>query len=162
MKKQGIFPGIILIGVGIYFLMDQLNLPFLKSVFTWPTLLLIIGVAFLFQAYLSNENQSIFPGIILIGLGVHFHGRELFDFWPDHWAIYTFIIGLAFMARHKKTKSGFVTGIILTVISLLGFFYDGIIGWMKYIGNAVGWIENSWPIVLIVVGVYLLFKSKKR
>lgn len=161
-KNQGIFPGIILIGIGVYFLMDQLNLPFLKNVFTWPTILLFIGLAFILQAYISKEDQLIFPGIILLGLGAHFHGRELFDFWPDHWAVYTFIVGLAFIVRYQKTKSGIVPGIILIIISLLGLFYDGIIGWMNYIGRAVGWIENFWPIVLIVVGVYLLYKSKKR
>lgn len=161
MKKQGIFPGIILIGVGVYFLMDKLDLPFLKNIFTWPTLLLIIGIAFLLQAYLTNEDQSIFPGTILTGLGLHFHGRAIFEFWPDHWAIYTLIVGIAFIIRHQKAKSGIIPGIILTIISLLGLFYDGIISWMSYIGKAVGWLENFWPVALIIVGIYLLFINKK-
>lgn len=159
MKKQGFFLGIILIGIGVYFLMDQLNIPFLNNLFTWPTLLLIIGIAFLLQGFVAKETQSLFPGTILTGLGIHFHGRELFDFWPDHWAIYTLIVGLAFIIRHQKTKSGIVPGILLLVISLLGLFYDGIIGWMNYIGEAVGWLENFWPVILIIIGVYLLFKK---
>jgi len=159
MKKQGFFLGIILIGIGVYFLMDQLNIPFLNNVFTWPTLLVIIGISFLLQGFVGKETQSLFPGTILTGLGIHFHGRELFDFWPDHWAIYTLIVGLAFIIRHQKTKNGIVPGILLLVISFLGLFYDGIIGWMNYIGEAVGWLENFWPVVLIIIGVYLLFKK---
>ncbi|WP_017755992.1 LiaF transmembrane domain-containing protein [Calidifontibacillus oryziterrae] len=159
-KKQGIFPGLILIGIGIYFLMDQLNLPIVKNIFTWPTLLLIIGLSFLLQAYLAKDAQSVFPGIILFGLGVHFHGRDIFDFWPDHWAVYTLIVGIAFIFRHQKTKNGIVPGIILLVISLLGLFYDGIISWMNYIGKAVGWLESFWPVALILIGIYIIFKKR--
>ncbi|WP_102345371.1 LiaI-LiaF-like domain-containing protein [Bacillus sp. Marseille-P3661] len=161
MKGQSIFPGILLIGVGIYFLADQLKLPIMKSMFTWPTLLIIIGIAFLFQAYLSKEHSSILPGIILTGLGAHFHAKELFNFWPDHWSVYTLIVGIAFIVRHQKTKSGIVPGIILLIISLLGLFYDGIIGWMSYIGDIIGWVESFWPVALIIAGVYLLFFKKK-
>lgn len=154
MKKQSFFLGIMLIGLGVYFLMDQLNIPILDNIFTWPTLILMLGIAFLLQAYVAKEKQSIFPGVILTGLGIHFHGRELFSFWPEHWAIYTLIIGVAFVLRHKK-----IVGILLLVISLLGLFYDGVIGWMRYIGEAVGWLVNFWPVVLIALGVYVLYKK---
>lgn len=159
MKKQGFFPGILLIGLGAYFLLDQLKIPILKDIFTWPTLLLLIGIAFLLQAFLAKEKQSIFPGVILTGLGIHFHGRVLFDFWPDHWAMYTIIVGLAFLIRAQKTKSGIVPGILLIVISLLGLFYDGIISWMSYISLAVNWVETFWPVLLIIIGIYILLKK---
>ncbi|WP_458412310.1 LiaI-LiaF-like domain-containing protein [Schinkia sp. CFF1] len=155
MKRQGFFLGVILIGLGVYFLMDQLNIPVMHKLFTWPTLLLIIGIAFLLQVYVAHDRQSIFPGVILTGLGIHFHGRELFSFWPDHWAIYTLIVGIAFIAQHQR-----ILGILLVVISLLGLFYDGVIGWLSYISEAVGWLVHFWPVLLILLGVYILVKKK--
>ena len=160
--KNGIFPGILLIGIGCYFLLKQLNFPFLHAAFTWPTLLIIIGIAFIAQAYLANEYNSIVPGVVLTGLGVHFHAQHYIPFWPDHWAVYTLIVSLALLLKYYKTKNGLVVGIILLVISLLGLFYDGFISWMNWIGELVGWIEKFWPAALIIFGLYLLFFGRKK
>lgn len=160
MKHRGVFPGILLIGIGTYFLLRQLNFPFIEQAFTWPTLLLIIGLAFLAQGY-SADHSSIFPGIVLTGLGIHFHAMNLFGFWPDHWAIYLLIVGIAFLLKYQKTKNGLVPGLLLFTIGILGLFYDGIIEWMGWIGKGVRWIEAFWPAALIILGIYILFFRKK-
>lgn len=158
MKRQGIFPGVLLIGVGLIFLLQNYNVPFINSLFSWPSILLIIGLAFLFQAYIGKEYQSIFTGIILVGLGIHFHGLQLFKFWPDHWAMFTLIIGIAFLFRYSKTKQeGLIPGIILLLISLVAFMYKEFI---HIFGSVYGYIENFWPVLLIIAGVYLLFFKK--
>ncbi|MFZ3588357.1 LiaI-LiaF-like domain-containing protein [Bacillus sp. DJP31] len=161
LKKQGVFPGIILIGIGIYFLLDQLHFPALSMFYSWPTLLIIIGVAFLSQAYTSRDYQNIVPGFILVGLGVHFHLLELVSFWPDHWAMFTCIIGIAFLLRYQQTKSGLLPGIVLLLLSILALFYHEVIGWLGWVGTIVELAEHYWPIGLILVGVYLLFFKKK-
>ena len=51
MKQQRIFPGIILIGFGAYFYLQQANIVLFQEFFTWPTLLIIVGLAFLGQGY---------------------------------------------------------------------------------------------------------------
>lgn len=161
MKNKGIFPGLLLIGIGFYFLMHQLHIPTLEKIFTWPTLLIILGIIFLLQAYFSNDHDSIFPGTILLGIGTHIHGKSLFAIWPNHWGMYTLIISLAFLLRYQKTKTGLVPGIILLVISILGVFYGGLISWMSWIGKFVSLLESFWPVALIAIGLYLLFVKKK-
>lgn len=160
MRHRGVFPGIVLIGTGAYFLLKQLDFPFIEQAFTWPTLLLIIGLAFLAQGY-SGDSDSIFPGVILIGLGIHFHAKVLFAFWPDHWAVYPLIISVAFLLKYQKTKDGLVSGLILFIIGILGLFYADIITWMGWIGKGVKWLETFWPVALIMAGLYFLFIRKK-
>lgn len=158
MKRQGIFPGVLLIGVGLIFLLQNYNIPFVNKIYTWPSILLIIGLAFLFQAYIGKDYHSIFTGILLTGLGIHFHGLQLFSFWPSHWAMFTIIIGLAFLFRYSKTKKdGLIPGIMLLLISLVAFVYSGFI---DLFGSLYTYVESFWPIALIGAGIYLLFFKK--
>jgi hypothetical protein len=161
MKKQGVFPGIILIGIGIYFLLDQLHFSALKMFYSWPTLLIIIGVAFLAQAYTSRDYQNIVPGFILLGLGAHFHLTNTVRFWPDHWAMFTMIIGIAFLLRYKQTKTGLPVALILLLLSIIALFYHEVIGWLGWIESLVRFVEKYWAAGLVVAGVYLLFIKKK-
>lgn len=158
MKRQGIFPGVLLISVGVIFLLQNYNVPFIDQIFSWPSILLIIGLAFLFQAYIGKDYQSIFTGVLLTGLGIHFHGLNIFSFWPNHWAMFTVIIGIAFLFRYSKTKKdGLVPGIILILISIVAFIYTGFI---DVFGSFYSYIASFWPVALIGVGIYLLFFKK--
>jgi hypothetical protein len=161
MKKQGVFPGIILIGIGLYFLLNQLHFPALKMFYSWPTILIIIGVAFLAQAYTSRDYQNIVPGFILAGIGAHFHLINLVAIWPDHWAMFTLIIGIAFLLRYQQTKTGVFPGLLLLVLSIFALFYHEVIGWLGWIGSIVQIVETYWPIGLIIAGIYLLFIKRK-
>ncbi|WP_456278087.1 LiaI-LiaF-like domain-containing protein [Bacillus sp. AK128] len=161
MKKQSVFPGIVLIGIGLYFLLDQLHFPALQVFYSWPTLLIIIGVAFLAQAYTSRDYQNIIPGFILTGIGIHFHLLSLLSVWPDHWAMFTLIVGIAFLLRYQQTKSGIIPGLLLLVLSIIALFYHEVLGWLGWFGNIVHFIEDYWPVALIAAGIYLLFIKKK-
>lgn len=158
MKRQGIFPGVLLVGVGLIFLLQNYNIPYINYIFTWPSILLIIGLAFLFQAYIGKDYHSIFTGVLLVGLGIHFHGLQLFSFWPDHWAMFTIIIGVAFLFRYSKTKKdGLIPGVILLIVSLVSFMY---IEFIDLFGSLFTYVENFWPVALIGAGIYLLFFKK--
>ncbi len=161
MKKQGIFPGILLIGIGLYFLLQELHYTKLEPFYTWPTLLIIIGIAFLARSKSGGDSDSIFPGIVLTGLGIHFHAAGTLPFWPDHWAVYTIILGFAFLAKWKKTGSGIAAGLILLGLSAFALFYDGLMAWLGLIDRTIGWIERFWPAALIALGLYFLFVRKK-
>lgn len=158
MKRQGVFPGVLLIGVGLIFLLQNYNVPFIGNIFSWPSILLIIGLAFLFQAYIGKDYHSIFTGVLLVGLGIHFHGLQLVSSWPDHWAMFTIIIGVAFLFRYSKTKKdGLIPGILLLLLSIVAFVYSGLI---DMFGSLYSYIENFWPIALIGAGIYMLFFKK--
>lgn len=158
MKRQGIFPGILLIGIGLYFLLIKLDLPFTSQILSWPSILIIIGLAFLFQTYIGKDDSVVFPGFLLLFLGIHFHAQALFPKWPAHWAMYTFIVGLAFFMQYVKTKKdGLVVAIILFIVSIIGYFTVDLMNWIVSI---FGFFGGFWPILLIAVGVFLIAKRK--
>jgi hypothetical protein len=84
MKNQRIFPGIILIGFGAYFLLQQSGITIFQQFFTWPTLLIIVGIAFLGQGFSANDHEAILPGVIMAGFGLHFHLVGKVSFWPSN------------------------------------------------------------------------------
>src|SRR5690625_6389342 len=84
MKKQNIFIAYILIGFGVYFLIKQLNLTLFENFYSWPSFLIIIGIAFLIHSYSFLEYSNIFTGVFLLGLGIHFLGLENYDRSEEH------------------------------------------------------------------------------
>jgi len=156
MKKQHAFSAYVLIGIGIYFLIKQLDLALFQNFYSWPTFLIIIGIAFLIHSYSAKEYNNIFTGVLLLGLGIHFHGLENYDFWFDHWSAYALIVGVAFFIRFLKTTSGLIQAAILVGISLLMIFSVTLPEWFQWIYGVVEFLETFWPVALIAIGVYLL------
>jgi hypothetical protein len=156
MKKQNAFTAYILIGLGVYFLIRQLNLTIFQDFYSWPTFLMIIGLVFLIHSYSTKQYQHIFTGVLLLGLGIHFHGLENYDFWFDHWSAYALIVGVAFLVRFTKTKKGLIPAAVLIGIALLMIFSVTLPTWFNWIYIVADFLEAFWPVALIVIGVYLL------
>ncbi|WP_342039395.1 LiaI-LiaF-like domain-containing protein [Gracilibacillus kekensis] len=159
LKKNGLV-AFLLIGIGLFFLLRELRLPILTDFYSWPTLLILIGAAFLIYSFSSKDFKNVFPGVVLLGLGIHFHGLTHYSFWIDHWGMYTFIVAIAFLIRAIKTKKGSIPGIILLIISIFAIFVENQPGWFGWINQIMYWIERFWPVLLIGLGVYLLLKKK--
>lgn len=156
MKKQSSFIAYILIGIGVYFLIQQLDLVLFQKFYSWPTFLLIIGIAFLIHSFSTKEYHNIFVGVLLVGLGIHFHGLENYGFWFNHWSAYCLIVGLAFLARFWKTREGFLPGVILIGIAILMIFSVTLPSWFQWIYRVAEFLETFWPVALIAIGVYFL------
>lgn len=156
MKKQHAFSAYILIGIGVYFLIRQLNLSLFANFYSWPTFLMIIGIAFLIHSYSTKEYQNIFVGVLLLGLGIHFHGLENYPFWFDHWASYALIVGVAFLIRFFKTKTGLIPASVLIGLALLMIFSVTLPEWFDWIYGIADFFETFWPVALIGIGIYFL------
>ncbi|MBY0123983.1 LiaI-LiaF-like domain-containing protein [Bacillus sp. S/N-304-OC-R1] len=161
MKNQRIFPGIILIGFGAYFFLQQSNITVFQAYLTWPSLLMIIGVAFLFQGYGAKDYQAILPGVILTGFGLHFHVVNRLDIWPDHIGTFILIIALGFLLQYQKTRSGLFQGLLFLILASLLLFYDRVIGWFGLLETGVSAAWKFWPAIFILAGAYFLFIKKK-
>lgn len=161
MKNQRYFPGIILLGFGIYYFWRQSNIPLFREYMTWPTLLAIIGIAFLVQGYKGDRYEAILPGVILTGFGLHFHVVEAVAIWPDASAALILFIALGSILRYQKTGDGLAQGILFLAFAGLMTFYDHILGWLGVLGNKMNSILQYWPLLLIIIGIYLLFFRKK-
>lgn len=160
MKKKHAFAGFLLIGIGLYFLLRQLEIPIITDFYSWPTLVIIIGLAFLIHSYTSKEYQNLFSGTIILGLGIHFHGVNHYSFWIDGWGVYLLIVGIAFIVRFLKTKKGLVPGLVLVGLSLIMIFAVNLPPYLNWIYQVLDIAEQYWPVVLIVIGVYLLKRKK--
>lgn len=161
MKNQRIFPGIILIGFGTYFFLQQSQITLFQQFFSWPTLLAIVGIAFLFQGYLAKDYEAILPGVILAGFGIHFHVVNHLQIWPNHIGTFILIISLGFFLRYQKVRAGLFQGVLFLILAVLLLFYDKIVKWLGFLENGVNLAWRFWPAVLILIGVYLLFNRKK-
>ncbi|PLR93692.1 LiaI-LiaF-like domain-containing protein [Bacillus sp. T33-2] len=161
MKNQRIMPGIILIGFGIYFYLQQSNIAPFQEFYTWPTLMIIVGTAFLGQGYWGKDYEAILPGVILVGFGVHFHVVNRLEIWPDHMGTFTLIIALGFLLRYQKAGTGLFHGILFLVLAGLLLFYDRIAGYLGLLENGMAAAWKFWPAALVLIGIYLLFIKKK-
>lgn len=161
MKKNNIFSGIILVGIGCYLLLQQLQIPVFTHFYSWPTLVIIVGIAFLVQAYSENNHGSILPGVILVGFGFHFHGINQLAFWPKQSGTLLFIIGLGLLLTYFKTKNGLFQSILVLIVSMLFLNYNRFMGWLDFLEGGFAFILNYWPLILVGIGVYLLFIKKR-
>lgn len=158
MKRQNVFIGVLLIGIGLFYFLQRFHLPLLEDLNNWPTLLIILGLAFFLQSVIGKDDHMIFPGVLLLGLGLHFLLAGRLAHWPEGWPMYTLIVGAAFLIRWRKAKKdGFAPGIILILISIFGFTYQAYQGLLITVSSA---IETFWPLALIVIGAYLLLRKK--
>ncbi len=162
LKNQQIFPGIILIGFGAYFLLQQTGITLFQHFFTWPTLLIIVGIAFLGQGYSAREYEAILPGVIMCGFGLHFHLSGHVAFWPTNMiGMLILIIAVGFFLRFQKTNNGLFQAFLFLIIAVLLLFYDKIAGYFGLLQNGMNFIWKFWPALLIVVGIYFLLRKKK-
>lgn len=160
MGNKNTFLSILLIGLGFYFLLRQFSIPILSNFYSWPTILMIVGIAFLVNAYAGGVKQNVFPGAALLGLGIHLHGIHHYSFWIDHWGVYLFILGIAFLLKYQQTKRGLWIGLFLVILSIFSIFSSVKPGWFFWLDQFFTYIEKFWPVVLIMIGFYLMFNRK--
>ena len=162
MKTQKWFSGIVLIGFGFYFILKEFNITFLPNLYTWPTLLIIIGIAFLFQGYGGKDYGVILPGVILTGFGLHFHLVNKLAIWPDHTGTFILIIALGFILQNQKTGQGLLNGLLFLLLAVLLLFYQEILGSLTFLKISPHTINNLIPILFIIVGGYYLVSKKRK
>src|SRR5699024_12357315 len=78
----------------------------------------------------------------------------------SHWAVYPLLIGIAFVVRALKIKKGMILGLFFILGSLIVIFSIKLPEWFNWVYQFTNYLESYCPIVLIVVGVYLLMKKK--
>ncbi|MFB4471927.1 LiaI-LiaF-like domain-containing protein [Oceanobacillus caeni] len=160
MKKRNSLLAYILIVIGVFFLLKQLEIPLITNFYSWQTILIITGILFLFYSYIQKNNQFLFSGTIILGLGIHFYGLEHYHFWSNHWGMYTLIIGIAFIVRATKTKKGYILGILFIGVSIFMIFSSKVPAYFNWVNDVTPFVTNYWPIILIIIGIYLLKKKK--
>ena len=162
-KKQGrpVALGVALILIGVFFLADRAGI----VEFSWPLILLAIGVAIIAGAGKGKRADVMFPGTLLFLLGLVFlleHNTPWFHGgWGDAWPLLIIAVGLAFIvsyfANTSKGTGPLIPGVVLIGLGFLFFLATyNVIHWTR-LGNFIQW----WPLILVLVGIWLLVKRKK-
>jgi len=157
MYKEGrsLVIGLILILLGFLFLANNLNWVEFSWGTWWPYLVILAGFLFWVQWIFNRENYGVLmPGTTLLIYGLLFvycvnNGWSNMEYL---WPVFILGPGLGFFAMYLLgTREGrlLTTSLILIGLSLVFF-----IGWDRS--------ELFWPIILIIIGIILLFKARKR
>ncbi|MBS4173730.1 DUF5668 domain-containing protein [Bacillus sp. FJAT-49736] len=160
MKNQKFFDGIILIGFGLYYYFSQNHIQIFKEYITWPTLFMIVGIAFLVQGYNGKNNEAILPGVIFTGFGFHFHVVHKLAIWPNNIGVLLLIISLGFLLQYQRTRNGLFQGLLFLALSIILLFYDKLVSTLGLLENRVESIWKYSPIALVIIGIILLFRKK--
>ncbi|WP_147532535.1 LiaI-LiaF-like domain-containing protein [Bacillus marasmi] len=162
MKKQRYFLGILLIGFGGYFLVQNTEVELLKQFVGWPTLMMIVGIAMLWQGYAGGDYALIFPGVILFGFGLHFHVVTHLHIWPDHIGVFILIVALAFILSFQMTGQGLAQGLLFLAIAVALLFQDRLNDWIGTIESNGSLLLQYWPILLVAVGFVFFMKQNEK
>ncbi|WP_050615952.1 LiaI-LiaF-like domain-containing protein [Bacillus testis] len=160
MKTHNLFSSVILIGFGLYYLLSQSSVTLFDGFYSWPTLLCIVGLAFLAQAYKAKQYEYILPGIILLGFGIHFHVIQNFHFWSDNIGVFILIISLGLMLQAQKTNKGMLPGILILAIAVFILFNDAFMETLHSTEMFANQSVSLVPIILLGFGILVLFFKK--
>jgi uncharacterized membrane protein len=161
MKKQSVFYGIMFVGLAVFLLLDQLESPLTAKLYSWPSVLLLVGIAMIVQAYKSQDFQQLLPGMILMTLGIHFHAVALFAFWPKHLGMVLLMIAISALLSSRKNKSSFLQGLFLFILAMIMMFSDQLKAWTALLEQNANNVWKFWPLLLLIIGLYLLFFKRK-
>ena len=163
-NRGSIIGGSILILVGALFLLLQ-AFPELAAQYNpgrqWPLLIVGVGLLFIVGAVLGEASLAV-PGVIIGGIGGLLYYQNLsgnWESWAYAWTLLPGFVGLGLMLMgvlDSQKRSSIRDGLRLFLISLLMFFVFG-----GFLGGFTG-LTQFWPVLLIVAGIWLLWRNRSR
>jgi uncharacterized membrane protein HdeD (DUF308 family) len=165
-KKNSYIPGLILIIIGVVLLLHQLNVLYLNWRQIYPILLLILGGLFFVSVKTKDDKGAVFPGTVLIVLGLFFlvrnYGYFSFDYYfyefEDFWPIFLVAVGLGFVAMYffkPQDWAVLIPGGILLLFGIIFFLrVTGAFYWKDFAGY--------WPVILIAIGISMVINSMRH
>lgn len=162
LKNQSYLSGTILAGFGLFFLLRQYHFTPLEDFYSWPALLVIIGLGFLLQGYMGKDHDSILPGAILAGIGIHFLIADTLDVWPAHEGIFLLAVAIGILLKYVKTGAGLFQGILFLAGSILVLFFDRLAVWASGKGLDMDMFGQLWPFAFLAAGVYFLLANRRK
>lgn len=159
-KRSGLAVGAILILAGLALLVAQL-VPAFRIGFSWPLIVIAVGVLQLLVGLLSVESGMLVPGSIVTGVGGLLYWQNAtgrWDSWSYAWALIPGFVGLGTLlyGLRRGKRDDIRGGAWMVFISLILFALFG-----SFFG-ALGFLGRYWPVLLILLGVVLLFQTLFR
>lgn len=166
MKKSNIFLGGLLILIGLMSIFHRLNyFGLFSSKFIFALAILILGIAFDLSYFIGRKSSTnLVPGGILITLGIYYIFKSYFYIGALNvvtWQIYALSLSVGLYQLYifaGRERSNFILATVLAVISI----FSATSNIFKIILPV--WFDKNFilPVILIVVGIYVLFRSSKN
>lgn len=162
-RRGSMLGGLVIIGIGIWFLMASLGVDLPSIGNMWPIFPTLGGMAFL-VAYLTGKEKD--SGFLIPGVGGFLIGLFFFLFtfgvyeWAEMdrlWPVFPLIGGIAFLAMYLVEREG---GLLVPAIGGIGVGIVGLFFTMS--GLSLAWLGTYWPVILIIVGLIVLAKNLLR
>ncbi len=132
--------------------------------FTWPLIVVGVGVFLLFLGLLSGEPGMAVPACIVGGIGGLLYWQNITGNWASWayaWALIPGFVGIGSILSGilgDKPRESIPSGLWLLFISAIMFMaFSGFFGGPKLFGD-------YWPVLIILAGLWLLVRPffKKR
>lgn len=159
MREFRYFTCTILIGFGFFYLLRSIDFPLFQPYYSWATLSIILGLAFLLQSRFGGQADFLLPGVFFTGYGLHQYIAGKLAYWPGEQVVIFLLFGLGFLLIYLKKGVGKGAGILFIIISALLIFYEKILDFLG-ISNYAETVSTYWPVALILIGLYILYKKK--
>lgn len=156
-KRTNIAGGIILVLVGAALLAVQI-LPGVFIQFSWPWIVIIVGLFLFGLGAAIGEPGMAVPACIVGGIGGILYYQNLtgnWESWSFMWSLIPGFVGIGSILMNLLSGEGgkaFREGGLLILISLTLFAVFG-----SFFG-ALGLVGDYWPVLLILLGVLILLR----
>ena len=160
-RRSSIAGGLVLILLGALFLAAQF-LPGLRLWISWPWIIIGVGVFFLVLGLVTGEPGLAVPACIIGGIGGLLYWQNItgnWDSWAYAWTLIPGFVGVGIVLSGllgENTRESLRGGSWLILISLVLFLaFSSLFG-------VLGPLGNFWPVLLILLGVFLLIQALFR
>ena len=160
-RKSSLVVGLVLILLGAWFLVVQL-VPGLQIWFSWPLIVVSVGVFLLLLGLLTGAPGLAVPACIVGGIGGLLYWQNAtgnWESWSYMWTLIPGFVGVGVVLSGMLGRDGLQAmrgGGSLILISLVLFAIFG-----SFFG-ALGMVGDYWPVLLIALGLLMLGRSLFR
>ncbi len=159
---------LILIGLGVLFLLGDLNILSFSLLGTlWPFFIIVPGLVFLYVALTGSPDSAslAIPGAIVTGTGMillYQSATGHWESWAYIWTLYPVFLGLGlmYMGRRTGNTGSYRTGLTLTRIGVLAFLVFGAF-FEVFIFSSLGLGRYALPLILIIWGAWMLMRGAR-
>lgn len=160
-RRSGLAGGLILILLGAWFLAVQF-MPGLQAWFSWPWIIIGVGVVMLLIGLLSGVPDLAVPACIIGGIGGLLYWQNAtgnWDSWSYAWSLIPGFVGvgviLSGLFGGKVLKSLREGGNLILISLILFVIFAAFLGGPNLLGD-------YWPVLLILLGLWVLISSLFR
>jgi len=164
-QRSALVGGLLLVGLGALFLLFQ-AIPALRQAlaiqFSWPLIVVAVGVFLLVMGVLVKAPDMAVPAVIVGGIGGLLYWQNAtgnWESWAYAWTLIPGFVGVGTLlggALNGTLRQRLGGGLALLVTSLIMFaIFGSLLGDFSLLGP-------YWPILLILLGVLILVRPLLR